>query len=63
MHKHAEKIAEMAAVMNQVAVMDEESSVRDLESMSQLITENRVSNLIKSQFMYGALNGAYLVSC
>ncbi|XP_034249249.1 FGFR1 oncogene partner 2 homolog [Thrips palmi] len=40
-HKQAEKISEMAAVMNQVAVMDEESSVRDLESMSQLITENR----------------------
>lgn len=43
MHKQSEKIAEMAAVMNQVAAMDEESSIRDLESMSQLITENRVS--------------------
>ncbi|KAJ1522207.1 hypothetical protein ONE63_002515 [Megalurothrips usitatus] len=40
-HKESEKIAEMAAIMNRVVVMDEESSIHDLESMTQLITENR----------------------
>lgn len=52
MHKQSEKIAEMAAVMNQVAAMDEESSIRDLESMSQLITENRVSLSPKISFTF-----------
>lgn len=55
MHKQSEKIAEMAAVMNQVAAMDEESSIRDLESMSQLITENRVSLSPKNSFTFLSL--------
>lgn len=40
-HEQSEKINEMAAVMNRVASMDEESSIRDIENMTQLLTENR----------------------
>ena len=42
----------MAAVMNQVAGMDEGSSIHDLENMTQLITENRVSMVSSFIFQY-----------
>lgn len=41
-NQQAEKIQEMAAVMNEAALIDEKSSSQDIELMAKLRTENKV---------------------
>lgn len=44
--QQAEKIQEMAAVMNEAALLDEKNASKDMELMSRLKTENEVTFVI-----------------
>lgn len=41
--QQAEKIQEMAAVMNEAALLDEKNASKDMELMTRLKTENEVT--------------------
>ena len=48
LHLLFKKVCEMAAVMKEAVRMDEDSSNQQQEMMARLITENKVSKMLKT---------------